>query len=179
MDELERVCQGAGSTFMYVTDDLAEGRLLLQARRLVLTSLEVLGTWLTDDVSVPRTEMAKLIHACAEIAADVRLTIGVVGHAGDGNMHPTIVYDAADPDQVRRAADAFGRILDAGRALGGTVTGEHGIGRIKQDFLAREAGPVARFDRQQQRADDGNNQIRGHTHIAFNTHAYVFGSLTL
>jgi len=87
--------------------------------------------------------MATLIHACSEIAADVDLTIGVVGHAGDGNMHPTIVYDAADPDQVRRAADAFGRILDAGRALGGTVTGEHGIGRIKQDFLAREAGPVA------------------------------------
>ena len=143
MDELERVCQEAGSTFLYVTDDLAEGRLLLQARRLVLTSLEVLGTWLTDDVSVPRTEMAKLIHACSEIANDVDLTIGVVGHAGDGNMHPTIVYDAADPDQVRRAADAFGRILDAGRALGGTVTGEHGIGRIKQDFLAREAGPVA------------------------------------
>lgn len=143
MDELERVCAEAGSTFRYVTDDLAEGRLLLQARRLVLTSLEVLGTWLTDDVSVPRTEMANLIHACADIAADLRLTIGVVGHAGDGNMHPTIVYDAADPDQVRRAADAFGRILDAGRALGGTVTGEHGIGRIKQDFLAREAGPVA------------------------------------
>src|SRR6476661_5386248 len=143
MDQLERVCQEAGSTFLYVTDDLAEGRLLLQARRLVLTSLEVLGTWLTDDVAVPSTEMARLIHACAEIAADVQLTIGVVGHAGDGNMHPTIVYDAADPDQVAAAADAFGRILDAGRALGGTVTGEHGIGRIKQDFLAREAGPVA------------------------------------
>ncbi len=143
MDDLERVCLEAGATFAYVTDDLAEGRLLLQARRLVLTSLEVLGTWLTDDVAVPRTEMAPLIHACAEIAADVDLTIGVVGHAGDGNMHPTIVYDAGDPDQVRRAADAFGRILDAGRALGGTVTGEHGVGRIKQDFLAREAGPVA------------------------------------
>ncbi len=143
MDRLEQACEGAGAVFTYVTDDLAEGRLLLQARRAVLTSLEVLGTWLTDDVSVPRTEMASLIHACAEIAADVQLTIGVVGHAGDGNMHPTIVYDAGDPDQVARAADAFGRILDAGRALGGTVTGEHGIGRIKQDFLAREVGPVA------------------------------------
>jgi FAD/FMN-containing dehydrogenase len=143
MDRLEQACEGAGAVFTYVTDDLAEGRLLLQARRAVLTSLEVLGTWLTDDVSVPRTEMANLIHACAEIAADVQLTIGVVGHAGDGNMHPTIVYDAGDPDQVARAADAFGRILDAGRALGGTVTGEHGIGRIKQDFLAREVGPVA------------------------------------
>jgi len=143
MDQLEQACVGAGAVFNYVTEDLAEGRMLLQARRVVLTSLEVLGTWLTDDVAVPRTEMAKLIHACAEIAADVQLTIGVVGHAGDGNMHPTIVYDAADPDQVAAAADAFGRILDAGRALGGTVTGEHGIGRIKQDFLAREVGPVA------------------------------------
>ena len=143
MDELERVCVEAGAAFSYVTDDLAEGRLLLQARRVVLTSLEVLGTWLTDDVCVPRTEMAALIHACAQIAADVGLTIGVVGHAGDGNMHPTIVYDAADPDQRAGPHDAFGRILDAGRALGGTVTGEHGIGRIKQDFLAGEVGPVA------------------------------------
>ncbi len=58
-------------------------------------------------------------------------------------MHPTIVYDAGDLAQVAGAADAFGRILDAGRALGGTVTGEHGIGRIKQDYLAREVGPVA------------------------------------
>ena len=84
----------AGAVFSYVTDDLAEGRMLLQARRAVLTSLEVLGTWLTDDVSVPRTEMAALIAACERISADVGLTIGVVGHAGDGNMHPTIVFDS-------------------------------------------------------------------------------------
>src|SRR6476469_3491007 len=78
MDQLEQACVGAGAVFNYVTEDLAEGRMLLQARRVVLTSLEVLGTWLTDDVAVPRTEMAKLIHACAEIPADVELTIGVV-----------------------------------------------------------------------------------------------------
>ncbi|HEY5115074.1 MAG TPA: FAD-linked oxidase C-terminal domain-containing protein [Nakamurella sp.] len=142
MDLLERVCTDAGAVFSYVTEDLAEGRLLLQARRAVLPSLEVLGTWLTDDVCVPRTEMAALIAACEEISADVGLTIGVVGHAGDGNMHPTIVYDASDPGQVAAAHDAFGRILDAGRALGGTVTGEHGIGRVKQDFLLGEIGEL-------------------------------------
>ncbi len=142
MDLLEQVCSSAGASFSYVTDDLAEGRLLLQARRAVLPSLEVLGTWLTDDVSVPRTAMAALIAACQEISADVGLTIGVVGHAGDGNMHPTIVYDATDPAQVAAAHDAFGRILDAGRALGGTVTGEHGIGRVKQDFLRSEIGEI-------------------------------------
>ena len=142
MDLLERVCTEAGAVFSYVTEDLAEGRLLLQARRAVLTSLEVLGTWLTDDVCVPRTEMAALIAACEEISADVGLTIGVVGHAGDGNMHPTIVYDASDPAQLAAARDAFGRILDAGRALGGTVTGEHGIGRVKQEFLRGEIGDL-------------------------------------
>ena len=142
MDLLEKVCVEAGAVFSYVTDDLAEGRMLLQARRAVLTSLEVLGTWLTDDVSVPRTEMAALIAACERISREVGLTIGVVGHAGDGNMHPTIVFDNADPEQRAAAKVAFGRILDAGRALGGTVTGEHGIGRVKQDFLAGEIGPV-------------------------------------
>jgi glycolate oxidase len=142
MDELERVCLESGAVFCYVTDDLAEGRMLLQARRAVLTSLEVLGTWLTDDVCVPRTEMAALIAACAEISREVGLTIGVVGHAGDGNMHPTIVFDNSSPAERAAAEIAFGRILDAGRALGGTVTGEHGIGRIKQGFLADEIGPV-------------------------------------
>jgi len=86
--------------------------------------------------------MAALIAACERISADVGLTIGVVGHAGDGNMHPTIVYDASDPAQRAAAQDAFDRILDAGRALGGTVTGEHGIGRIKQDFLRGEIGEL-------------------------------------
>ncbi len=142
MDLLELVCLEAGATFAYVTDDLAEGRMLLQARRDVLPSLELLGTWLTDDVSVPRTEIAALIQQCAEISAAVGLTIGVVGHAGDGNMHPTIVYDAADPAQRAAAELAFGQMLDAGRALGGTVTGEHGVGRIKQDFLAAEIGEI-------------------------------------
>jgi len=142
MAVLERVSAEAGAVFAYVTDDVAEGRMLLQARRDVLPSLEVLGTWLTDDVSVPRTEIAALIAACEQIAADVGLTIGVVGHAGDGNMHPTIVFDSSSEDQTTRAHEAFGRMLDAGRALGGTVTGEHGVGRMKQSFLAREIGPV-------------------------------------
>src|ERR1700712_724786 len=142
MDEPERVCLDPRAVFCYVTDDLAEGRMLLQARRAVLTSLEVLGTWLTDDVCVPRTEMAALIAACAEISLEVGLTIGVVGHAGDGNMHPTFVSDSSKPAERAAAEVSFARILDAGRALGGTVTGEHGIGRIKQGFLADEIGPV-------------------------------------
>jgi glycolate oxidase len=91
---------------------------------------------------VPRTRIAELITACERISQEVDLRIAVVGHAGDGNMHPTIVYDATSEDQTRRAHQAFDEILEVGLRLGGTVTGEHGIGKIKQDWLAREIGPV-------------------------------------
>ncbi len=142
MAKLEELCLSAGATFAYHTADLEEGRMLLQARRDVLTALEVYGTWLCDDVAVPRTKIAELIRACEKIAIETRLVIGVVGHAGDGNMHPTMVYNAQDADETARAIDAFGRILEVGRALGGTITGEHGVGKVKQEFLAREIGEV-------------------------------------
>jgi glycolate oxidase len=136
------VCAEADAVFSFVTSDVAEGRMLLQARRDVLPALEVLGTWLTDDVCVPRTAIADLIAACEQIAIEEGVTIAVTGHAGDGNMHPTMVYDGSDPDAVAAAHVAYGRILDAGRTLGGTITGEHGVGRMKQSFLAREIGPI-------------------------------------
>ncbi len=139
---IEQICADAGADMTYVTDDLAEGNMLLQARRVVLTALETYGTWLTDDVSVPRTRIAELISGCARIADEVGLRIAVVGHAGDGNMHPTIVYDPSSADESERAHKAFDDILDVGLSLGGTVTGEHGIGKIKQEWLAREIGPV-------------------------------------
>jgi glycolate oxidase len=139
---IEQICTDAGADLTYATDDLAEGNMLLQARRVVLKALEVYGTWLTDDVCVPRTRIAELIAGCARISDDVGLRVAVVGHAGDGNMHPTIVYDASSPDEFERARKAFNDILDLGLSLGGTVTGEHGIGRIKQDWLEREIGPV-------------------------------------
>ena len=142
LSAIEQACNDAGAELVYATDDLAEGRMLLAARRAVLPALETLGTWLTDDVCVPRTRIAELIEGSERIAERLDLTIAVVGHAGDGNMHPTIVYDATSPDETRRAHQAFGEILEVGLGLGGTVTGEHGIGKIKQDWLEREIGPV-------------------------------------
>ncbi|WP_016700476.1 FAD-binding oxidoreductase [Actinoalloteichus spitiensis] len=142
VERLEQVCLDAGAEFTHHTDDLAEGRLLLAARRAVLPALETLGSWLTDDVCVPRTRIAELIAGCAEIGEEVGLTVAVTGHAGDGNMHPTIVYDASREDEAEAARGAFDRILALGLRLGGTVTGEHGVGRIKQDWLATEIGPV-------------------------------------
>jgi glycolate dehydrogenase FAD-linked subunit len=142
LSAIEQACNGAGAEFVYATGDLAEGRLLLAARRAILPALETLGTWLTDDVCVPRTKIAELIEGSERIAERLDLTITVVGHAGDGNMHPTVIYDQSSADETRRAHQAFGEILEVALGLGGTVTGEHGIGKIKQDWLAREIGPV-------------------------------------
>lgn len=142
LDVIERICADSGATMTYATTDLTEGRMLLQARRVVLLALEMYGTWLTDDVCVPRTRIAELIAGCHRISDEVGLRIAVVGHAGDGNMHPTIVYDPASPDEFARARQAFDEILAVGLRLGGTVTGEHGIGKIKREWLATEIGPV-------------------------------------
>ena len=139
---IEQVCSDVGAELVHTTFDVAEGAMLLKARRAVLMALEVYGAWLTDDVCVPRTRVAELISACERISADVDLRIAVVGHAGDGNMHPTIVYDPTSESEFTRAHKAFDDILAAGLSLGGTVTGEHGVGKIKRDWLAREIGPI-------------------------------------
>ena len=155
---LEQICTDCGADLVYATDDLEEGKMLLQARRVVLTALETYGVWLTDDVSVPRTRIAELIRGCERISEKVGLKIAVVGHAGDGNMHPTIVYAPDSEDEFARAQQAFDEILDVGLSLGGTVTGEHGVGKIKREWLAREIGPVGiRVHRQIKQALDPEN----------------------
>jgi glycolate oxidase len=155
---LEQLCHDCGADLVYATEDLEEGKMLLQARRCVLQALEMYGLWLTDDVCVPRTRIAELIRGCERISAEVGLRIAVVGHAGDGNMHPTIVYQPGNPDEFARAQRAFDEILDVGLSLGGTVTGEHGVGKIKREWLEREIGPVAmRVHRRIKRALDPEN----------------------
>ncbi len=139
---IEQVCTDVGADLVHSTFDVAEGALLLAARRAVLPAIEAYGTWMTDDVCVPRTRIVDLIAACERISTEQRLRIAVVGHAGDGNMHPTIVYDPTVDGEFERANQAFRDILAAGLALGGTVTGEHGVGKIKQEWLAREIGPI-------------------------------------
>ena len=141
---LADICAEAGADFVHTTDDPAEGDLLMQARLMALPALEQLGrSLLIDDVAVPRSRIATFLDGCDHIAAKRDLLIGVVGHAGDGNMHPGIVFDPDQGDQRDRAFAAFDDILELGLSLGGTITGEHGVGAIKVDWLEREIGPVA------------------------------------
>ncbi|WP_347058260.1 FAD-linked oxidase C-terminal domain-containing protein [Blastococcus sp. HT6-30] len=143
IEVLAQLCREAGADLVHTTDDPAEGDLLLAARRMALPALAQLGSTLIDDVAVPRSRIAQFLDGCDAIAAARGLVVGVVGHAGDGNMHPTVVFDPADDDQRAGAFGAFDDILELGLALGGTITGEHGVGVLKVDWLEREIGPVA------------------------------------
>lgn len=138
-----KLCRQHGAIECIEADDEAEGELLLEARRSALLALDELGTTMIDDVCVPRSRLADFIGATEKIATDLDITVGVLGHAGDGNMHPTVVFDAQDPEQARRAQVAFDKIMEVGLELGGTITGEHGVGVLKRDWLRQEIGPVA------------------------------------
>lgn len=135
------LCRREGATEVVPAADAAETDLLLAARRVTLPALEaVRGATLIDDVCVPRDRLADLLHGVSEIAASHGLTIGVVAHAGDGNTHPTVCFDPRDPDEAARARASFGEIMGLGLRLGGTITGEHGVGVLKREWLARELG---------------------------------------
>jgi glycolate oxidase len=138
-----KLCREYGAIECIEADDEAEGDLLLEARRSALLALDELGTTMIDDVCVPRSRLAEFIGLTEKVAIDLDITVGVLGHAGDGNMHPTVVFDAQDPEQARRAQAAFDKIMEIGLELGGTITGEHGVGVLKRDWLAQEIGPVA------------------------------------
>ncbi len=140
---IAKVLEEAGAIEIAVADDPAEGDLLLAARREVLTAFEKLGTTMIDDVCVPRTRLAELIERIEQVSAECGLTIGVVGHAGDGNFHPTVVFDGQDADQVARAKQAFDDIMVISLELGGTITGEHGVGVLKMALLERELGELS------------------------------------
>ncbi len=137
------LCEAAGATQVVPAEDAAESEMLLQARRLSLTALEaVKGTTMIDDVCVPRSRLGEMLDGIERIAEKYQLTIGVCVHAGDGNTHPTVCFDAQDPDESRRARESFDEIMALGLRLGGTITGEHGVGVLKKEWLAREIGPV-------------------------------------
>ncbi len=138
-----RTCRDQGAIECLEADDPAEGELLLTARRSALPALETLGTTMIDDVCVPRSRLAEFLSEVERIAERTGVTVAVVGHAGDGNMHPNVVFDQTDADQSRRAMEAFDQVMAAGLELGGTITGEHGVGVLKMSWLETELGPVA------------------------------------
>lgn len=126
---------------VFSTDDQEEGEAFVAARRFAIPAVEAKGPLLLEDVGVPLPKLAALVDGVEAIAAQHRLLISVIAHAGDGNTHPLIVHDPNNPDESQRAHAAFGAIMDLAISLGGTITGEHGVGRLKKPWLGDQVGP--------------------------------------
>ncbi|MFG1793910.1 FAD-binding oxidoreductase [Nocardia sp. NPDC049149] len=134
-------CEKAGATEVFQTADAEEGEAFAAARRFAIPAVEKLGSLLLEDVGVPLPRLGDLVTGVAAIAEHNQVTVSVIAHAGDGNTHPLIVHDPADAAMTDRAHQAFGEIMDLAIALGGTITGEHGVGRLKKAWLPDQLGP--------------------------------------
>jgi glycolate oxidase len=133
-------CRTAGAREVYSTDDPDEGAQLMTARRLAIPAVETLGTVLIEDVGVPLARVGELVTGVEQVAARHQTLIATIGHAGDGNFHPLVVFDRHDPAAVARAELAFGQVMDLALTLGGTITGEHGVGTLKRPWLEAQLG---------------------------------------
>ncbi|WP_276352116.1 FAD-linked oxidase C-terminal domain-containing protein [Cohnella caldifontis] len=138
---IEQICLDEKAVRVEVAKSEAEALKLLTARRSAFTALARLRpTTILEDATVPRSKIADMVVEINRIAKKHNVTICTFGHAGDGNLHPTATTDARDQDEVHRVEAAFEEIFEAAIRLGGTITGEHGVGIVKAPFLEWKVG---------------------------------------
>jgi glycolate oxidase len=136
-------CESAGASSVVRATDPIEADWLRQVRRLAFRAMERLGVARMEDVGAPRSRLPELLAEIERIAATHDVRCGTFGHAGDGNLHPTFVWDRGDVAAEERAHAACEELYRAAIALGGTVTGEHGIGAARRGFLELQVGAEA------------------------------------
>ncbi len=140
--KVEEICRRHGATAIKVAQDAAQRDKVWAARRTALSALaKVKPTVVLEDATVPRSQIPAMMQAIQDIAKKYRLLIGTFGHAGDGNLHPTILTDKRNQEEWHRVEAAIDAIFDRALALGGTLSGEHGIGSAKSRFLIKETSP--------------------------------------
>lgn len=132
-----------GATEVALADDAQEADALLAGRRALNVALEARGPNLIEDMCVPIRALPRLVEEGRALCAAHGVEVTMSGHGGDGNLHPSIFFDPADPDSRARGFAAFGDLADLAIALGGTISGEHGIGTIKAPYLRRQVGDAA------------------------------------
>lgn len=138
MMELAKKC---GAREVTIAADEQEGARLASARRSAFSALaRIRPTTILEDVTVPRSELASMVAFINEVAARHRLQIGTFGHLGDGNLHPTFLTDERNTEEMHRVELALEEIVSETLRLGGTVTGEHGVGLAKKAFVKRQLG---------------------------------------
>jgi glycolate oxidase len=140
-EKMEALARKNGALEIRIAKDDAEAARLAAARRNAFSALaRVAPTTILEDATVPRSELAKMVRYVAAVAEKYKLRIGTFGHMGDGNLHPTFLTDERNKDEMHRVEQAFKEIFDEAIRLGGTITGEHGVGVAKKSFLPKFAG---------------------------------------
>lgn len=141
IETIKDLCSANGAFDVSVAETTAEAHDLMEARRSALSALSRLKpTILLEDATVPRSEIAAMVRAINEIAETYDVRICTFGHAGDGNLHPSCLTDVRDTEEIKRVEKAFAAIFEKAVELGGTITGEHGVGAMKLPYLHLKVG---------------------------------------
>ncbi|MDW2877207.1 MULTISPECIES: glycolate oxidase subunit GlcD [Bacillaceae] len=141
MAKMENICREESAVSVQVAKTASEAEALTAARRAALSALARLKpTTILEDATVPRSEIANMVRSINEIASKYNLKICTFGHAGDGNLHPTCPTDARNKEEMERVENAFAEIFAKAIELGGTITGEHGVGVMKAPYLELKLG---------------------------------------
>ncbi|MGD7009669.1 glycolate oxidase subunit GlcD [Metabacillus sp. 84] len=141
MQKMADICKKEQAVSVQLAQTDQEAEALRTARRSALSALARLKpATILEDATVPRSEIANMVRAINEIALKYRVQICTFGHAGDGNLHPTAAADARDNDEMERVEKAFAEIFEKAIELGGTITGEHGVGEMKAPYLELKLG---------------------------------------
>jgi glycolate oxidase len=141
---IRALCERNGATSVRLAADPAEAARLATARRSAFSALaRMRPTTILEDATVPRSELARMIRFIQEAGARHQVEIATFGHFGDGNLHPTFLTDERDADEMRRVEAAMREIFEHALSLGGTITGEHGVGLAKKGFLRQQFGDAS------------------------------------
>ncbi len=136
MEKIEAICKNGAAVSVQTAETEEEAFALTEARRSALSALARLKpTTILEDATVPRSQIAGMVKAINEIAETYGLSICTFGHAGDGNLHPTCTTDIRNTEEMERVEKAFAAIFEKAIELGGTITGEHGVGIVKAPYL--------------------------------------------
>lgn len=137
----EAICNEQGATNVRVAQNEVERDEIWNARKMVSPAITQLGpTKISEDATVPRSQIPAMMERLNQIRQKYKLNLVVFGHAGDGNLHPNIITDKRNIEEMKRAEDAISEIFEAAVSLGGTLSGEHGIGNMKAPYMEMELG---------------------------------------
>lgn len=138
-EAIERIAKENGARSVQVAQTADDAARLASARRAAFSALaRVAPTTILEDATVPRSELARMVEFCRQVAEKHKLKMGIFGHMGDGNLHPTFLTNEKDTEEMHRVEAAMLEIFNYAISLGGTITGEHGVGMAKKTFLPQQ-----------------------------------------